>query len=86
MSVSNGASRARLHHPPGHPFDRGDQSCRARRPAALLQDREEDNGGSPSAENLAAWIFDLWIQRFPELKAVRVSETPKTWAEYRPER
>nr|WP_324842047.1 6-carboxytetrahydropterin synthase [Streptomyces sp. CMB-StM0423] len=51
-----------------------------------MQDREEDNGGSPSAENLAAWIFDLWIQRFPELKAVRVSETPKTWAEYRPER
>lgn len=31
--------------PPGHPFDRGDQSCRARRPAALLQDREEDNRG-----------------------------------------
>ena len=23
ISVSNGASRARWHHPPGHPFDRG---------------------------------------------------------------
>ncbi|MFJ8795897.1 6-pyruvoyl trahydropterin synthase family protein [Streptomyces sp. NPDC102462] len=40
---------------------------------------------SPSAENLAAWIFDLWTERFPELTAVRVSETPKTWAEYRPD-
>ncbi|MEV8565601.1 6-carboxytetrahydropterin synthase [Streptomyces sp. NPDC051322] len=43
-------------------------------------------GVSPSAENLAVWIFDLWTERFPELTAVRVSETPKTWAEYRPER
>ncbi|MEV0480088.1 6-pyruvoyl trahydropterin synthase family protein [Streptomyces sp. NPDC050508] len=43
-------------------------------------------GISPSAENLATWIFDLWIERFPELRAVRVSETLKTWAEYRPER
>ncbi|MFE1957595.1 6-pyruvoyl tetrahydropterin synthase family protein [Streptomyces sp. NPDC059479] len=42
-------------------------------------------GISPSAENLAVWIFDLWKERFPELMAVRVSETPKTWAEYRPE-
>jgi 6-pyruvoyltetrahydropterin/6-carboxytetrahydropterin synthase len=41
-------------------------------------------GVSPSAENLAAWIFDLWIERFPELTAVKVSETPKTWAVYRP--
>ncbi|WP_326688899.1 MULTISPECIES: 6-carboxytetrahydropterin synthase [unclassified Streptomyces] len=43
-------------------------------------------GISPSAENLAAWICDLWIEHYPELAAVRVSETPKTWAEYRPER
>ncbi|WP_210585047.1 6-carboxytetrahydropterin synthase [Streptomyces sp. GESEQ-35] len=42
-------------------------------------------GISPSAENLAVWIFGLWTDRFPELTAVRVSETPKTWAEYRPE-
>ncbi|MFD8967804.1 6-pyruvoyl tetrahydropterin synthase family protein [Streptomyces sp. NPDC059568] len=42
-------------------------------------------GISPSAENLAVWIFDLWKERFPELMAVRISETPKTWAEYRPE-
>ncbi len=40
--------------------------------------------GSPSAENLAVWIFRRWIGRFPELVAVRVSETPKTWAAYRP--
>ncbi|MDT3395392.1 6-carboxytetrahydropterin synthase [Streptomyces sp. B1866] len=43
-------------------------------------------GVSPSAENLAAWIFDLWTEHFPELTSVRISETPKTWAEYRPER
>ncbi|GLX21424.1 6-pyruvoyl trahydropterin synthase family protein [Streptomyces lavendulae] len=41
-------------------------------------------GTSPSAENLAVWIHDLWTERIPELTAVRVSETPKTWAEYRP--
>ncbi|WP_020667791.1 6-carboxytetrahydropterin synthase QueD [Amycolatopsis nigrescens] len=39
---------------------------------------------NPSAENLAVWIFDLWSARFAEISAVRVSETPKTWAEYRP--
>ncbi|MGW4736264.1 helix-turn-helix domain-containing protein, partial [Streptomyces shenzhenensis] len=32
-------------HPPGHAFDRGEQPCRARRPAALLQDRGKHNGG-----------------------------------------
>lgn len=42
-------------------------------------------GVSPSAENLAVWIFDLWCERLPELTAVQVSETPKTWATYRPE-
>ncbi len=47
---------------------------------------EAMGGISPSAENLAAWIFDVWIERLPELTAVRVSETPKTWAAYRPER
>ncbi|MFB4195348.1 6-pyruvoyl trahydropterin synthase family protein [Streptomyces carpaticus] len=40
---------------------------------------------SPSAENLAKWIFDAWAERIPELAAVRVSETPKTWAVYRPD-
>ncbi|MFF2192274.1 6-pyruvoyl tetrahydropterin synthase family protein [Streptomyces sp. NPDC058157] len=43
-------------------------------------------GISPSAENLAVWIFDQWTERIPELTAVRISETPKTWAEYRPVR
>lgn len=41
-------------------------------------------GISPSAENLAKWIFDHWIGELPELTAVKVSETPKTWAAYRP--
>lgn len=38
----------------------------------------------PSAENLALWIHDHWRNQLPELAAVRVSETPRTWAEYRP--
>ncbi|MFD6156441.1 6-carboxytetrahydropterin synthase QueD [Nocardia sp. NPDC060256] len=39
---------------------------------------------NPSAENLAVWIYETWSARFAEISAVRVSETPKTWAEYRP--
>ncbi|MFC7219535.1 6-pyruvoyl tetrahydropterin synthase family protein [Streptomyces polyrhachis] len=50
---------------------------------ARVGDRQRRWG--PSVENLAAWIFDQWTGRFPELTAVKVSETPKTWAEYRPE-
>lgn len=45
---------------------------------------ETIGGGSPSAENLAIWIFRCWIDRLPELTAVKISETPKTWAVYRP--
>ncbi|GAA3719208.1 6-carboxytetrahydropterin synthase [Streptomyces tremellae] len=40
--------------------------------------------GNPTAENLAVWMFTQWEKDFPELTSVRVSETPKTWAEYRP--
>ncbi len=38
---------------------------------------------NPSAEQIAQWIFGHWKEKFPELTAVRVSETPRTWAEYR---
>ncbi|RKT53828.1 6-pyruvoyl trahydropterin synthase family protein [Saccharothrix australiensis] len=41
-------------------------------------------GLNPSAEHLALWIFRRWRDEFPELSAVSISETPKTWAEYRP--
>ncbi len=37
-----------------------------------------------TAENLARYFFDWCKARWPETVAVRVSETPKTWAEYRP--
>ncbi len=37
----------------------------------------------PSAENIARYIFKWCKQHFDQLAAVRVSETPKTWAEYR---
>jgi len=36
-----------------------------------------------TAENLAKHLFDLAKSRWPQVSAVRVSETPKTWAEYR---
>jgi len=37
-----------------------------------------------TAEHLALAIFTRFLPSFPELVAVRVSETPNTWAEYRP--
>ena len=40
--------------------------------------------GHATAEVLAKHFFDWGHQHWPELVAVRVSETPKTWAEYRP--
>jgi 6-pyruvoyltetrahydropterin/6-carboxytetrahydropterin synthase len=40
--------------------------------------------GNPTAENLARWLYDACRPDFPALTAVQVSETPKTWAEYRP--
>ncbi|NSC23114.1 6-carboxytetrahydropterin synthase [Streptomyces albus subsp. chlorinus] len=38
---------------------------------------------SPSAEHLAWWIHQEWAGTYPELVAVWVSETPRTWAIYR---
>lgn len=37
-----------------------------------------------TAERLARHLFDWARARWPEVSAVAVSETPKTWAEYRP--
>ncbi|WP_343312936.1 6-carboxytetrahydropterin synthase QueD [Brucella sp. BE17] len=37
-----------------------------------------------TAEYLAKHLFDWSHARWAEVSAVRVSETPKTWAEYRP--
>lgn len=38
-----------------------------------------------TAENLAAWLFDVLRSRMPlEVSGVGVSETPKTWAWFRP--
>ncbi|MGE5946093.1 MAG: 6-carboxytetrahydropterin synthase QueD [Betaproteobacteria bacterium] len=37
-----------------------------------------------TAEYLAKHFYDWCKTRLPETAAVRVSETPKTWAEYRP--
>ncbi|MBY8884770.1 6-carboxytetrahydropterin synthase [Streptomyces sp. PTM05] len=38
---------------------------------------------SPSAELLALWIYSQWAEEYPDLVAVWISETPKTWAIYR---
>lgn len=46
-----------------------------------LNDVMDEN---PTAENMAAWIYRKWSKEFPELIGVGISETPKTWAEYRP--
>lgn len=37
-----------------------------------------------TAEGLARHFFEWCRSRWPETKAIRVSETPKTWAEFRP--
>ncbi len=37
-----------------------------------------------TAERLAKHFFDWCKPHLPEVSAVSVSETPKTWAEYRP--
>jgi len=42
------------------------------------------NHHSVTAEYLAKQFFTWCSARWPEITAVRVSETPKTWAEYRP--
>lgn len=42
------------------------------------------DGLNPTAEVMAWVLFDRFIEFLPELAAVRVSETPKTWSEYRP--
>jgi 6-pyruvoyltetrahydropterin/6-carboxytetrahydropterin synthase len=38
-----------------------------------------------TAEVIAKWLYDWSKARWPEVVAVRVSETPRTWAEYRAE-
>jgi 6-pyruvoyltetrahydropterin/6-carboxytetrahydropterin synthase len=37
-----------------------------------------------TAEVICKWLYDWCKARWPEVIAVRVQETPKTWAEYRP--
>lgn len=37
-----------------------------------------------TSEFMAKAIYDFCLARWPQTSAVRISETPKTWAEYRP--
>lgn len=40
--------------------------------------------GYTTAENIARYLYDFAHDLWPEVASVRVSETPRTWAEYRP--
>lgn len=44
------------------------------------------SGTLSTAEYLARFFYEFARGLWPEVVAVRVSETPKTWAEYRPGR
>jgi len=37
-----------------------------------------------TSEAIAKFLYDWCRSRWPEVVAIRVSETPNTWAEYRP--
>ena len=37
-----------------------------------------------TAEVIGKWLYDWCKARWPEVIAERVSETPRTWAEYKP--
>jgi 6-pyruvoyltetrahydropterin/6-carboxytetrahydropterin synthase len=40
--------------------------------------------GNPTAENMAHAIYEVAVNMYPEVTAVGVSETPKTWAWWMP--
>ncbi|MDT0548368.1 MULTISPECIES: 6-carboxytetrahydropterin synthase [Streptomyces] len=72
---------------PGFVRDYGDLSAFQKWVDETLDHRHLNDvldGVNPSAENIAMWLHERWVKEFPELTAVRVSETPKTWATYRP--
>lgn len=48
-------------------------------------DDELPEGMVSSAENIARFLYDFAKARWPEVAAVRISETPRIWAEYRPD-
>lgn len=73
-----------LHMPVGFVFDYGDL-----KPFKEYLDAEIDHRHlndifdfNTSAENLASHFFQWCKLRWSQTSAVRVSETPKTWAEY----
>jgi 6-pyruvoyltetrahydropterin/6-carboxytetrahydropterin synthase len=37
-----------------------------------------------TTEVISRWLYDWCKARWPEVVAVRVAETPRTWVEYRP--
>lgn len=43
-----------------------------------------ESGANTTAENMARHLYQWCHERWPETTAVRVQETPTSWAEYRP--
>jgi 6-pyruvoyltetrahydropterin/6-carboxytetrahydropterin synthase len=41
------------------------------------------NNDNPTAELIAKFFYDKFIDQYPKIVAIHVSETPKTWAIYR---
>jgi len=41
------------------------------------------NNDNPTAELIAKFFYDKFIDQYPKIEAIHVSETPKTWAIYR---
>jgi 6-pyruvoyltetrahydropterin/6-carboxytetrahydropterin synthase len=39
---------------------------------------------NPTAELMCAHLYNVVKEQAPEVTAIRISETPSTWAEYRP--
>jgi 6-pyruvoyltetrahydropterin/6-carboxytetrahydropterin synthase len=72
--------------PPGFVEDYGDYRDVKEWIAARL-DHRDLNQVCPyptTAENLARWLYGIWLDWHPRLVAVMVQETPHTSAEYRP--
>ncbi len=60
----------------------GTDSLRDRRDAAFERARSAVEGlENPTAEHIAAWIFERVKADVPRLCLVRVFETPMSWAE-----
>lgn len=52
--------------------------------SADKKDKEGCYYENPTAENMAKYLYDLFKPQFPEINAIGIKETPKTFAYYEP--